>query len=79
MGKLNCICGHQYSDTTESTWPVSYLLTAKALEDLCSADKSLEGQDVESRDVLTCPKCGVLAIQMAPETVVYQFYRVVTG
>ena len=71
MGKLNCICGHEY----RSTWPALYLLTEQQLNDLC--DKLSNERDVESRDVLTCPKCGVLAIQTTTESVIYQFYQLI--
>ncbi len=75
MGKLNCICGYEYSDTTESTWPALYLLTEKQLSKLCCANKAIADEDIESRDVLKCPKCNVLAIQITPESVIYNFYR----
>ncbi len=72
MGKLNCICGHEYSDTTESTWPALYLFTEKQLSKVC-CEPLADG--VESRDVLECPKCNVLAIQSSPESNIYQFYQ----
>jgi hypothetical protein len=57
---------------------VSYLITEKEMEKLCSAEQT-EDTDVETRDVLVCPKCKRLAIQAKPDSVIYEFFESQAG
>lgn len=77
MAKLNCPCGHVFSDVSESEWRsfASFLVTPALMDELCSAEQPKDDEtDVDCPEVWKCPKCGRLAIDKAAGSVEVTFY-----